>query len=222
MAARKKATRFIIDELLTPMVPGAPYIAEYEAQLNAMSDDQFKDYMQRIKEGKEFIRMVVPPAASYRIDVKRNMAIAEKLKIELFHHLVITDPQTNTTYKTPKKYLVVDLPCRRQAQLLKKKQSIPEDDKHHDQYTDQATGVSKGAKISFPEAQMLAAQKVDAALKELISYRGGDLKAYNTMKRTIFNEGGISHAALNSLGTRVKSTKVFSAYLKAMHLDNNL
>lgn len=232
MAARKKATRFIIDTVLKALFPEyknaagefvyPAFIAEYEAQLNALSDEEFKQYMLSIKNGDEYIRAIVPNAGEYRINVENALRVADNLSIPIFQHLVLTDPQTGTTYTTPKKYMVIDLPVRRQAQMLKKKQSIPEDDKHHDQYTDQATGVSKGAKISFPEIQILAAQKVDTALRELISFRGGDMKAYNAMKRTIYAEGGVSHAALSSLGTRVKSIKVFSAYLKAMHLDNNL
>lgn len=222
MSNRQKAIDFIIN-FCTEVTEGkAEYLAEYRQQLEALSDDDFKQHMQDLKDRKAHIRVVIPNGGKYRINRAHLLEVADKRGYELFHHLVITDPQTKTVYQTPKKYLCIHLPVRRQAQLLKKKQSIPEDNKHHDQFTDQATGVSKGAKISFPEAQMLSAQNADKSLQELFSFRGGDLKAYNFMRRAIFNAGGVSHATLSSLGTRAKATDVFSAYLTAMHLDNTL
>lgn len=221
MSNRAKATAFIISSL-SKIVPEAPAIAIYKAQLDQLSDTEFADYMDALEKGTDIVPLQIPNGAEHRISVERNLAVAKELGHEFFQQLVMTDPQTGTTYLTPKKYLVVDLPVRRQIQMLTKKQSIPENNLHIDQLTDQPTGASKGAAISFPELQVLAAQQADASLRELISFRGGDRRAYNYMTKLIVQEGGANHKTLDQLNSRVKSTAVLSSFFKGMHLDNNL
>lgn len=221
MSNREAATQFIIKEM-TAILPDSPHTPIYEKQLRQLSDEDFAEFMDRLEKGTVNLNMIVANGAEAKLSVERNLDIAKRLGHEFFQHLILTDPQTGTVYRTPKKYLVIDLPLRRQIQLLTKKQSIPENNQHVDQLTDQPTGVSKGAKISFPELQILAAQQADASLRELTSYRGGDRRAYNYMTKLIIQEGGASQKAISALHTRVKSTSVLSSFFKAMHLDNNL
>ncbi|WP_201285368.1 hypothetical protein, partial [Klebsiella pneumoniae] len=89
-------------------------------------------------------------------------------------------------------YLVIDVPLRRQVQLLQSKATIPENNKHIDDLSGQSTGPSKGSKISFPELQVLFAQGLDSTITELIQFRGGDAKAFNAMNRAIIENGGVS------------------------------
>jgi hypothetical protein len=221
MGDRKAATDFIVANV-TKLVPGSPYIAMLTADLEKLTDAEFDALMESYAQGTDVVPLQVPNGAPQRLNIDRNLALAAELGHDFFQHLVITDPQTGTTYQTPKKYLVVDLPVRRQIQMLTKKQSIPENNLHIDQLTDQPTGASKGAAISFPELQVLAAQQADASLRELISFRGGDRKAYNYMTKLIVQEGGANHKTLGMLNSRVKSTAVLSSFFKGMHLDNNL
>ena len=50
------------------------------------------------------------------------------------------DENTDTYFLTKKKYLI-DLPLRRQIQILKKKMSIAVDNKHVDELTGQPSGI---------------------------------------------------------------------------------
>jgi hypothetical protein len=117
---------------------------------------------------------------------------------------------------------VVDLVLRRQAQLLVKKISIPEDNKSVDDFTGQPTGKSKGSKISYPETQILAALNLDNNLTELLKFRGGDVKGFDAMNNSISKTGGVSLASIEKLGTRVKSTETLHTLLTCMHIGNTL
>jgi hypothetical protein len=119
--------------------------------------------------------------------------------------------------------MVIDLPLRRQAQMLYEKMSIPENNRVVDERSGQATGPSKGASLSYPELQVNAAKGLDNMILELIKFRGGDVKAYNAMNRSILDTG---EASLNEIAakekTTVKSVQTLGVYLKAMMLDSNL
>lgn len=134
----------------------------------------------------------------------------------------MTDPTTGEVYRTPVKYLVIDVPLRRQVQLLQSKATIPENNKHIDELSGQSTGPSKGSKISFPELQVLFAQGLDSTITELIKFRGGDAKAFNAMNRAIIENGGVSIDYLSQFNTKVKSVTTLSTLLKTIHLDNTL
>lgn len=219
---RKKATDFILT-YIDKLLPDSENKSYYETRLKSMSDDEFAVLMDRLEAGELILPLVAPNGADQKLSVERNLEIAKELDYDFFQHLVLTDPDSGTTYKTPKKYLVIDLPLRRQAQLLKKKISIPEDNQHIDDMSGQPTGPSKGAKLSFPELQILDAQGLSSPIEELIKFRGGDTKAYSGMLKSIQRTGGVSQKAIKDVApTKVKSTQTLRAMLLAMHLDNNL
>mgnify|MGYP000994375955 FL=1 len=110
---------------------------------------------------------------------------------------------------------------RRQIQTLVNKISIPEDNKHVDEMTDQPTGVSKGSSISFPEILVMYAAGHEKAIEEMIKVRGGDLKALQIMEKSIHETGGASLQVIGKAGTRVKSTETLAILMKGAHLDNN-
>jgi hypothetical protein len=115
-------------------------------------------------------------------------------------------------------------PLRRQAQLLVKKISIPEDNKSINDLTGQpsSTGKSRGSKISYPETQIMAALNLDNSLIEMLKYRGGDQKGFIAMNKSISQTGGVSLDALSKLGTRVKSTDTLRTFLTCMHFEVDL
>jgi len=221
MGNRKAATEFIL-KYIDKLLPGNPNRARYEEMFTAMSDRQFDQFMQQLESGEVNLSIISPNLTKDRLDLERNLKIAKELNHEFFQRLVLTDPTTGMTYLTPIRYMVVDLPVRRQVQLLQKKVSIPENNKHVDDLSGQATGASKGSKISFPELQVLFAQNLDYTITELIKFRGGDAKGFNAMNRSIYETGGASIEHLGQAGTKVKSVTTLSTLLKAMHLDNTL
>lgn len=221
MANRKAATKELL-KYIDKILPGGDNVKLYEEQLGKLTDAEFDAYMAKLESGEETLFLVAPNLAKNRLSVERNLEIAKELNHNFFERLWLTDPHTGTTYLTPIPYLVVDLPLRRQAQLLNKKITIPDNNDHIDEMTGQPTGPSKGSKLSFPELQTLYAQGLDRTIEELIKFRGGDTEAFRQMNAEMINKGSVSLDALATNGTRVKSTETLSILLKSMHLDNNL
>lgn len=221
MSNRKAATDEVV-KWMDKLLPGSENGRLYRQRLERLSDEEFDRYMNDLQSGAQVISLIAPNLSEQKLSIERNLEIAKELGHELFQRLWLTDAKTGTTYLTPVKYLVVDLPVRRQQQLLIKKISIPEDNRHVDELTGQPTGPSKGSKLSFPELQVLYAQGLDKSIEELIKFRGGDLKAFQASTRQIVETGGASQEAIKRLPTKVKSTETVATLLKAMHLDNNL
>jgi hypothetical protein len=221
MGNRKAATEYLL-KWIERLMPGGPSPAIYEAQLKAMSNKDFDELMHRLANGEEVLWIIAPNLADSKLDTGRNLKIAEELGHEFFEYLWLTDHITGLTYKTTIKYLVVDLPLRRQQQMLQKKISIPEDNRHVDELSGQPTGPSKSARVSFPELQVLFAQSMDKSLTELIKVRGGDEKAFRAMNARIIETGGCSIDSIAAAGTKVKSTQTLAVLLKAMHLQSTL
>lgn len=178
--------------------------------------------MVKLQSGELVPDFIVPNLGKWRLNIERNFDIAAELGHNFFQKLEITDQTTGTVYVTPIEYLVILLFLRRQQQLLIKKASIPDDNEHVDVLTAQPTGVSKSSRLSFPELNILNAKELEKTINELIKYRGGDTKGFNAMNRMIAATGHASLDQLDKLGTAVKARETLSAFLKAMHLDNNL
>ena len=137
-------------------------------------------------------------------------------------HLII-DPETGEEFLTPLEYPILILPLRIQQQKLSKKMSIPKDNSHIDDLTNQPTTESKGASISYPEVQIIYAMGGEKILEETLKVRGGDDKAFRDYNNELIANGGVTISSISSDKTKVKSTKTVATILKTgMHLDNNL
>ncbi len=218
---RRKEAEKVILEGLTAMDPSGKNTKLTQEFFKDMSDEHFDDYMKAIESGKAYVGLVYEVMGKNGISTDNNLKVAEEWGHSFFQKLILTDSVTGQTYKTPLPYPVVDLPVRRQVQMLKEKISIPEDNRHVDDYTNQPTGISKGGGISLPETLVLYSAGLTKSLTEMIKFRGGDLKAMNVMDRAIAEQGDASQESISKLGTRVKSTVTMSILLKGMHLDNN-
>lgn len=194
----------------------------YKTRFAKMSDKEIEEYVKAIEAGEDFISLVYPNLKKSKITVENNLRVAKKLGHEFFQRLWLTDQSTGQRYLTPVKYLVIDLPVRRQVQMLSKKMSIPKDNIHIDELTNQPRDDSKASAISFPELLVLFSQGLDQSVLEFIKLRGGDQRAYNAVERAIAEQGEVNTDFIMQAGTRVKSTETLSAYLKAMHFNNNL
>lgn len=221
MADRKKATDFILKNI-ERILPGSGNKEYWEEELGAMSDKAFGEFMNKLASGEEILSISVPNGSKKKLSIERNIEHAEAIGLELFQHLILTEPNTGITYKTPNRYLVIDLPVRRQAQMLKKKSSIPDGSRRIDELTGQAVKPSTGSKLSFPELQALKAQGLNTSIVELIKFRGGDRRSYAALQRSASEFGEVSQEAISSVVKGVvTSTQTLSSYLTVMHLDNN-
>lgn len=218
MTPREKATQELL-YFIDKFAPGSDNRDIYERRLNQMTNDEFVEFIARLESGEDVLALFIPNLSKHPLSLKRNLKIAKELDYSLFQYLYLTDPQTGQTYKTPTKHMVVDLPLRRQAQMLYKKMSVPKDNQQVDERSGQRSG-DKGARMSYPELQVNAAKGLDNMVLELIKFRGGDEKAFNAMNRSILETGD---ASLESIAARepttVKSTQTLAVFLKSMHLD---
>lgn len=221
MNLRQLATEELV-KWLDLLLPGSPNAAVYRARLEKLSDAEFDKYIDQLESGEQTVTLVAPNLADYKLDLTRNIELGKQLGHEFFERLWLTDPVTGMEYLTPKRYLVVDLPLRRQQQMLREKISIPLNSRHVDEMTGQPTGDSQGASLTFPELQVLYSQGFRAPILELIKFRGGDNKARQAMERLLTDTGGASIDAIMQTPTRVKSTETLSTLLTSMHLKNNL
>lgn len=221
MPNRAAAEKIILDGVSLIDVTGKS-LKVLKSFFTQMDDKAFHAYMTAVKEGREYISIIMDNLNGNKITTVNNIAVAKKLGCKLYQRVWTTDQATGVTYLTNEEYLVVHLPVRRQIQTLLHKISIPEDNKHVDELTDQPTGASKGSSISQPELLVMLSGGSVAAIEEFMRFRGGDLKLMAAMDQSIHETGGASMEALGANATsRVKSTVVLSTFLTAMHIRNN-
>jgi hypothetical protein len=222
MAGNRKAAEKVILDGIEEILPNSPNRATWEERFKNMSDKQFDEFMKSLEDGSGQISLIAPIQAPYKLDQQRNLQIAKRWGHNFFERIWMPGKHGGPAYLSNDRYLIVDLPLRRQAQLLTKKISIPENNRSIDDFTGQPTGASKASKISFPETQVLAAQNLDHSLTEFLKIRGGDVDSFNAANAMISRTGGVSMKAIEHLGGSVKSTDTLKAYLTAMHLETTL
>ena len=217
---RKKAEAIAIELIGKLTIGNNNNVEIYKNMFKNMTDKDFDEFIVRLEKG-EIDLFVVCPNGDNAISVENNFALAKELGYDFYQRLWLNDGPNTPTYLS-NNYLVMDLPIKRQAQLLIKKISIPKDNKTIDNLTGQPTGSSKGSSMSYPQVQVLTALNLENCAIEFMKYRGGDLKGFTAMEKAIFETGGVDLEQLNKLGTKVKSTTTLSHYLTAMHLTNTL
>lgn len=222
MAGNRKAAEAVILEWIEKLIPDSGNRELYVNLFAGMDDAAFAVWMEKLERQEIRLAVVAPNLAKSSLDIDRNLRLADELGHNFFERILIDNGNDIPPYLSPIRYLVVDLPLRRQAQLLVKKISIPEDTKSVDDFTGQPTGKSKGSKISYPETQIMAALNLDANLTEMLKYRGGDEKGFDALNSSISKTGGVSLQSIEKLGTQVKSTQTLSIILTCMHLENTL
>lgn len=221
MAGNRKAATELIVKWINEIDPSGQNGLFIEERLNSLTQEQFHAYMQDLKNEKDYVSIIAENLSDTPISIENNHRVAKKMGHEFFQRIWTTDPITGDTYLTNQKYLIIDLPARRQIQTLENKLSVPEDNKHIDEMTNQPTGASKGSSISFPELLVLHAQGQQAGPIELIKYRGGDEVGMRLMNQHIFDHGEVKLDTISQYGTKVKSTVTVNILFKGMHLDNN-
>lgn len=217
----RKAAETVILDAVKRLDPSGKNLENTRNMLASMSDAQFDLYMQRMEREEDFISMNYENLTTSAISVENNLKVAEDVGHEFFEQIYATDASTGRTFLTPKKYIVIDLPVRRQIQMLVKKISVPDDNIHLDELTDQPTGVSKGGSLSYPEMLLLFSKGLQSSIVEFLKFRGGDLKAMDAMEKSIRETGEANIEYLSQSNTKAKATQTMSTLLKGMHLDNN-
>lgn len=212
----------MILEYVEKLLPGSANTQMYKDMFASLDDQAFDDFMAGLEEGTKRLAIVAPNLSDTKLSIERNLDLAEELGHQFFERIWIDNGNDIPRYLSPIPYLIVDIPLRRQAQLLVKKISIPSHNHSVDDLTGQPTGESKGSKISYPELQIMSALDLNANATEMLKYRGGDVKGFDAMNKVISKTGGVSLVAIDGLGTKVKSTETLHLLLTAAHLENTL
>jgi hypothetical protein len=219
MTPKRKQVEEYIYTHLTNIDPTETNTLRYKKLFTSMSDEQFNDFMIKLKD-KKIQLYLLAPNNKLQLHLNNLFEAGHKLNIDFFERLWLVDPATKKKYLTTYKYMVVKLPIRRLKQYLVHKMSLPNSDKKVDYLTGQVINEDKAANISFIEAQELYAYNFKHSLVELFKTRGGDQHAYQDLKNKIYESG---NASLNDVapGSLVKSTLVMSQVLKAAMISNN-
>ena len=214
---RKEAEEYIL-KYVDRIASGGKNKALYVEKFSAMSDDEFEAMIKGLEDGTVHLAVIAPNFSDVKLSTQNNFKVADELGHSFFQRVHVPPKKGMPGYLTPIPYLILDLPVRRQAQLLEKKISIPENNNSVDDLTGQPTGASKGSRVSYPETQVLAAMGLNQSLLELLKYRGGDEKGFNAMNAMISRTGGVSMKAIEPFAGGVKSTHTLKSYLAGMHL----
>lgn len=204
------------------ILPGSANSQYYQTLFDSMDDEQFDQFMRDLESGHTTLSIIAPNFSEHQLDVKRNFSIAKQWGHVFFERIWMDDGDGTPMYLSNDPYPVMEVPVRRQAQLLEKKISVAEDAKSVDDMTGQPTGRSKGSKISFPELQLLAAQGLDDSILELIKWRGGDTKGYNAFVDSLSGSGGVSLKAIAGMAGGVVSTQTLRTLLLCMHVTSTI
>lgn len=217
MANRKAAEAFIL-QYMRDIDPSGYNESQWKLVLADMSDKDFDEYMKDIRSGTKQLVIFKPMYEAKGITIENNLAVAKKYNVKLVEKLIFSGMKDSPDHKTAIDYLVMDWPYRRQSQNIVKKISVPDDNKTIDQLTYQPTGASKGAKISYPELQVLIGMGLDNTISELIRYRGGDRGGFAAYNAMFLRYGSVNLKTLSAYTTGVESTRTLKTLLLGMHL----
>ena len=219
MATNRKAAEALLLQYLKDIEPTGYNVDLYKNEiLKDMSNADFDNWMKMIRAEEAQIVVFRPMYKAKGITIENCIKIAPKYKVELFEYLNISNDPDVPDHKTPIKYLVIDVPYKRQSQTLFKKISVPPDNKSIDELTYQPTGASKGAKVSFPELQVLLGMGLDNTIEELAQFRGGDKGGFNAYNAMMRKYGTANLTTLRQFSTGVESTKALKIYLMSAHI----
>lgn len=219
---RKAAEKLILDYIQRIANDQGQNRKIYADKFAKMDDEAFEAFIQRLETEQEWLTVQAPNFGPAKLDVGNNIKIARELGHEFFQRLWIGAQGDRPAYLTPIPYLVMDLPVRRASQILKKKISVAEHNKTVDALSGQATGDSKGSRLSFPEMQIMAAMGCDKSITEMMKYRGGDVRGFNAMNAMLTKYGAANQQTLANFASGVESIKTLSTYLTCAHLKNSL
>jgi len=219
--SRAAATKFFIDKI-DSIQPGNDNVEMYKTYFKGLSDKAFSTLMDKLESGEETLPFYIPPLKGKPLSIQTLLNVGDSLGIDFFQQLWLTDSITGVKYLTTQKYLILDIPVRRQSQHLMKGKSVSLNSKYTDNLTGQATGVSRSSRISLPEIMSLESAGHVKSIEEMIKVRGGDPVALRKAKRLLIDRGYYNLDEIAELGTRPISTETTRAFLLAMHLDNNI
>lgn len=223
---RAKAEQQIL-ELMKDIDKSGHNVEEWKKILKGMSDKDFEDYMKGILNGDMSLVVFAPHYGNSGITTDNNIKVAKKYNIKMFEKLIYEGNPNVPDHKTNIEFLVIDLPIRRQSQNIISKANNPPTNLSYtstiDETVYQPTGDSKGAKISYPELNVLMGMSTDEAplddvIEEVFMVRGGDKGSLKAYEASMLRYGSVDLKAIKPYSTGVASTQ----YLKTIFLAKGM
>jgi len=214
---RKKAESFIL-KYIQKIDPSGENKKIYEEFFKGLSNKEFEQLRQDIKDGKSTLTIIAPEGhPKIKLDANRNRKILKELKIDIYQKLTITDGEN--VFTPDIKYQILELPVRLAAQHIMKNFTVHKNTKVRNTITGQVAGDSKSGELSNMETQILKSIGMDVSLKELLGIRGGDVSASNAFKGMLMKKGKVNQQELKPFMDKTQIGKTLKAYMKAIHID---
>lgn len=200
--------------------PSKTNSTKFKGLVEKMTDREFDNFMNLIKEGKYQLHIIAP---NLKINLRNEniLKAADTVGCKLFHRFWIEDHSTGRKFLTDNEYLVIQVPIRRQQQFLDEKIAVPDHDRTIDGMTGQVTGDSRNCSVTNPEIQILAARGLNNTLEEFVNVRGGNINNYNDFRRALEETGECNLTDLDP-NSKTRVAVVGGVLLKSMMLDTNL
>lgn len=219
---KRKSTTDMICKWMDKVDKTKEASTRYREVLTAMSDEEFHAFMESLRDGEDVLYVNIPNLKNKGVTFENNLTVGKQLGIEFFQHLTITDAKTGKEFLTPKKYIILHLPIRRQIQTIESGLSVADDESRIDPTTGQVVGSSQAASLSVPETFVLYSKGLLKSNIEMTKVRGGDTDALQAVYGALIETGQATLEDGFAPGTRATSTETLGTYLKAMHIDNNI
>lgn len=222
MAGNRRLCEQIILGDIDKMTNHKQNVQFYKDKFAKMSDKDFEQFVTDLESGKIALSIVEPNFSDKSVKTDEEiMAIGEKYGHKYIQHLYVEGKDDLPSYKTPVAYPVFLVPIRRASQLLSKKISVPPHSKVRDLLTGQVTGESKGATVSGPEFQFLAAMEADNSAVEMAKYRAGDARGEAAFVAMLSRYGRANQSVLSQFSSGVQVKSALNTFLTAaMHRIN--
>lgn len=218
---RKEAEAWMLDFIKKFDKTGRSY-ENLKAIYASLTDEQFYQMMLAIKEKRANTPFIYDHLTDESMNLDYVASFGEKFfGIKYRQRIRYINKQTGEYYWSNSARWVIDVPVRRLIQSIENKISVSTS-KQVNAATNQPVGDNKSASISGPESLILIGQGFDAAVREFMVVRGGDMRAKNALDQSIRQSGGASLAATMMYGDGAKAVATVSHQLTAAHWRNNL
>lgn len=219
MNTKRKSVQDKIYKVMNQLDPSGKNKKIYEDMFAKMSDEDFDDYMKRIRSGEDVLHLYAANLVD-DLPVAHVTNVAKANNVKIFERIRMYDVVNDCYYYTPKEYAVLQLPIRRMVQFADHKLTIAEGDSRVDMLTGQVVKPDKGAGLSEPESRILHGFGFKNTLRELNKFRGGDLVAFAEYKRELEETGRT--IVDRETGTKVRSAITIDLYYSGIHIESNV
>lgn len=218
MTPKRKKIQDKILSVLSSMDRTGKNTKLYQDKFAKMSDKDFADFMQRIRDREEVL-VIYSANTVDRLSLPDLVDTAKKIGLELFERIRMYDTTNDTYYYTPHKMLVLQCPIRRMAQFVDHKLSVAEGDSRIDMLSGQVVKPDQAASLSEPETRCLYARGLNKTLRELLKFRGGDVVAFAEFKRELEETG--TTTVDRDTGTKVRSAVTLDVLYSGILIESN-